>query len=79
MINETMAAKYFKDEDPIGKRILIQKIVPAKHELGADIPWQIVGVVADEKVGDLDNLSPASTSPSIRVQASARGWSSGRT
>jgi putative ABC transport system permease protein len=58
VINETMATKYFKDEDPIGKRILIQKIVPAKHELGADIPWQIVGVVADEKVGDLDDSSP---------------------
>jgi putative ABC transport system permease protein len=58
VINETMAAKYFKDEDPIGKRILIEKIIPSRHELGADIPWQIVGVVADEKVGDLDDSSP---------------------
>jgi putative ABC transport system permease protein len=58
VINETMAGKYFKNEDPIGKRVLIQKIVPAKHELGADVPWQVVGVVADEKVGDLDDSSP---------------------
>ncbi len=58
VINETMAKKFFKNEDPIGKRILIQKIVPAKHALGADVPWQIVGVVADEKVGDLDDSSP---------------------
>lgn len=58
VINETMANKYFKNEDPIGRRILIQQIVPAKHELGKDIPWQIVGVVADEKVGDLDDSSP---------------------
>jgi putative ABC transport system permease protein len=53
-----MAAKFFKNENPIGNRILIQKIVPAKHALGADVPWQIVGVVADEKVGDLDDSSP---------------------
>jgi putative ABC transport system permease protein len=58
VINETMAAKFFKNENPIGNRILIQKIVPAKHALGADVPWQIVGVVADEKVGDLDDSSP---------------------
>ncbi|MDQ2777095.1 MAG: hypothetical protein M3Y57_19570 [Acidobacteriota bacterium] len=32
--------------------------VATKHALGADVPWQIVGVVADEKVGDLDDSSP---------------------
>jgi putative ABC transport system permease protein len=36
----------------------VQQIVPAQHELGKDIPWEIVGVVADEKVGDLDDSSP---------------------
>ena len=78
VINETMAQKYFKDEDPIGKRILIQKIVPAKHELGADVPWQIVGVVADEKVGDLDDSSPGvyvpvDQSPSVGAGLVIRG------
>ncbi|HWF48568.1 MAG TPA: ABC transporter permease [Bryobacteraceae bacterium] len=58
VINQTMADKFFKNEDPIGKRILVQQIVPAQHELGKDIPWEIVGVVADEKVGDLDDSSP---------------------
>ena len=58
VINQTMANKFFKNEDPIGKRILIQKIVPARHELGADVPWQVVGIVADEKVDGLDDFSP---------------------
>jgi putative ABC transport system permease protein len=58
VINETMVKKYFKNEDPIGKRILIEQIIPAKHALGPEIPWQVVGVVADEKVGDLDDTSP---------------------
>jgi putative ABC transport system permease protein len=78
VINETMANKYFKNEDPIGKRILIQKIVPAKRELGADIPWQVVGVVADEKTGDLDDSSPGvyvptAQSPSVGAGLVIRG------
>ena len=55
VINETMARKYFPHEDPIGKRILIQEIVPGKTELGPEIPWEIVGVAKDEKVGNLDD------------------------
>ena len=50
-----MAKNTFQDEEPIGKRILIQEIVPGKTQLGPEIPWEVVGVVADEKVGNLDN------------------------
>ncbi len=55
VINETMARKYFSGEEPIGKRILIQEIAPGKAVLGAEIPWEIVGVTKDEKVGNLDD------------------------
>ena len=58
VINETMARKYFPKEDPLGKRILIQEIVPGKTQLGDEIPWEVVGVVADELVsspGDRDD------------------------
>jgi putative ABC transport system permease protein len=51
VINETMAKKYFKGEDPIGKRILIPQLVFGKVGRGPEIPWQVVGVVKDEKVG----------------------------
>src|SRR5947209_5814451 len=51
VINETMAKTYFKGEDPIGKRILMRQLVFGKAERGPDIPWQVVGVVKDEKVG----------------------------
>ena len=47
--------KYFPNEDPIGKRILVQEIVPGKAQLGPEIPWEIVGVVKDEKVGNVDD------------------------
>jgi len=45
-----MAKTYFKDEDPIGKHILISELVFGKRARGREIPWQIVGVVKDEKV-----------------------------
>jgi putative ABC transport system permease protein len=51
VINETMAKKYFKGEDPIGKRTLIRQLVFGKAARGPEIPWQVVGVVKDEKVG----------------------------
>ena len=55
VINETMARKYFPKEDPIGKRILVQEIVPGKTRLGPEVPWEIVGVMADETVSSLDD------------------------
>jgi putative ABC transport system permease protein len=55
VINETMEKKYFKDEDPLGQRILVQDISFGKAELGPEIPWEVVGVIADEKVNGLDD------------------------
>jgi putative ABC transport system permease protein len=55
VINETMARKYLPKQDPIGKRILIQQIVPGKTQLGPEIAWEVVGVVADERVVALDD------------------------
>ena len=54
VINETMARKYLPNQNPIGKRILIQQIVPGKTQLGPEIAWEVVGVVADERVTNLD-------------------------
>ncbi len=57
VINETMAKRNFKEENPIGKRILIQQIIPGQPALGPEIAWQVVGVVADEKAFSLDGTS----------------------
>jgi putative ABC transport system permease protein len=58
VIDESMEKQYFKQQDPIGKRILIQQLVPGKHEVGPEVPWQVVGVIADEKVNSLEKSSP---------------------
>ena len=55
VINDAMAKKFFADADPIGRRILVQEIVPGKTQLGDEIPWEIVGIVANEAVGGLDD------------------------
>jgi putative ABC transport system permease protein len=59
VINETLAKKEFSKVDPIGQRILVQEIVPGKAELGPEIPWEIVGVIADEKIDGLNDQRSA--------------------
>jgi putative ABC transport system permease protein len=54
VINQSMATRFFPDRDPIGQRLLIQEIVPGSPQLGPEIPWEIVGVIADERTSRLD-------------------------
>jgi putative ABC transport system permease protein len=55
VINERLAKRDFPNESPIGQRILIQEIIPGKTQLGSEIAWEVVGVIADEKVGGLND------------------------
>ncbi len=59
VINESMAKRYFKNEDPIGKRVLIQKLLYGQPGLGSEIAWEVIGIVSDEQTGSLgDRKSP---------------------
>jgi putative ABC transport system permease protein len=51
VINDRLAKRYFPDQEPLGQHILIQEIVPGKTALGNEISWEVVGVVASEKIG----------------------------
>ncbi len=58
LINETLAKREFPGESPIGRRILVREIVPGKTEFGPEIAWEIVGVIAGEKITGLgDEIS----------------------
>lgn len=57
VINETLAKRYFKEQDPIGQRMRMPQIVPDQPALGPEMPWQVVGVVADEKAWNLPDTS----------------------
>jgi putative ABC transport system permease protein len=53
VINNRFASTYFKDVEPVGQRILVQEIIPGKTQLGPEIPWEVVGVIDNEKLGGL--------------------------
>src|SRR5262245_47249764 len=68
VVSQAMVNRYFGGKDPIGERILIQEIVPGRPELGPEIPWEVVGVVADEQVDSLD--SPPSPGVYVAIEQS---------
>jgi putative ABC transport system permease protein len=78
VINHSMATRFFKDEEPIGKRVLVQEIVPGSPQLGPEIPWEIVGVFADERAAGLDGTTrpamyvPLEQSPSTAISMVVR-------
>jgi putative ABC transport system permease protein len=59
VLNERMVKRFFPNEEPVGQRLLIQKIVPGKTELGSDIAWEVVGVIGDEKIGGPEDVQSA--------------------
>jgi putative ABC transport system permease protein len=64
VINETLAKKYFPNQDPIGKRIQTGDPDPRS-------PWEaIIGVVGDVKYSGLD----AEPSPTLYVPYNEQGW-----
>jgi putative ABC transport system permease protein len=79
VINESMAQHYFKGENPLGQRILIQEILYGQPGLGPEIPWEVVGIVGDEQTGSLiDTKSPGvyvtfDQSPTTDVNMVLRG------
>jgi putative ABC transport system permease protein len=79
VINETFAKREFADVDPIGQRLLVQQIIPGQTGLGEEIGWEIVGVIADEKIGGLDDTGSGGMyvsyrqSPAYGMRLAVRG------
>jgi putative ABC transport system permease protein len=59
LINQTLARQEFGGTDAIGHRIAVPQIVPGKTEFGRPVPWEIVGVIADEKITGLGDTTSA--------------------
>ena len=79
VINETFAKREFADVNPIGQRLLVQQIIPGQTGLGEEIGWEIVGVIADEKIGGLDDTGSGGMyvsyrqSPNYGLRLAVRG------
>jgi predicted permease len=79
VINETFATREFAGADPVGQRMLVQRIIPGQTGLGEDVAWEIVGVIADEKIGGLDDTGSGGMyvsyrqSPTYNLSLAVRG------
>jgi putative ABC transport system permease protein len=54
VVNESFARRFFPSGNAIGQHLLIQQIIPGKRQVGPDIQWEIVGVIANEHANSLD-------------------------
>jgi putative ABC transport system permease protein len=52
VINETMARRYFPQEDAVGQHIVMQVTLPDTTE---EAVWEIVGIIADERLTPFDD------------------------
>ena len=58
VINEALANREFPDGNAIGQRIVAPEILPGRREFGRALDWEIVGVIAGEKINGLgDEIS----------------------
>jgi putative ABC transport system permease protein len=58
VVNEAFVKREFPNENPIGHRILAREVVAGRSEFGSPRAWEIVGVVAGERINGLgDEMS----------------------
>jgi putative ABC transport system permease protein len=79
VVNESFVRRYLPNRDPIGSRILVERILPSRRGLGPLTAWEIVGVVVDEKASGLENVTDVGAyasfaqSPVVGLGLVARG------
>jgi putative ABC transport system permease protein len=51
VINETMARQFFPNENPVGRHVLMDRRDVSLTQSGTGtVPWEVVGVIADERL-----------------------------
>jgi len=53
VVNETFVKRYFAPDEALGQRLTMEQWRMGSAKAGPPVPWEIVGVVADVKVGGL--------------------------
>ncbi len=71
VVNEYFVRKHFEKEDPIGRRLRMQSILPSQT-VGPEVTLEIIGVVADVKVASLSDTGE----PEIYVPYPQSPWPS---
>jgi putative ABC transport system permease protein len=57
VVNDSFVKRYYPNGDALGKRILVERILPSRRGLGPETAWEIVGVVVDEMGRGLENTT----------------------
>ncbi len=70
MINDAFAQRYFPKQDPVGKRIIVNRPILGKNSFGPDLRPEIVGVLGNVRFGDLT----AEVEPLIYVPQAQNVW-----
>ena len=55
VMNDTMAKKYFAGQNPVSQQIVMPEVRAGQNEFGPDQTWEVVGVIADEKIDALND------------------------
>lgn len=72
MVDENFVRKYFKNDDPLRHRIVIEQIIPGVQKLGPAVEWQVVGVFHTVQYGD----RPSDAFPVMYVPFAQSPWPS---
>jgi putative ABC transport system permease protein len=78
MVNENFVRRFFAGVDPLGKRLVVDQLIPGKAQMGPPLEWEIVGVFHNVRGGDLRNddqaeiYVPFEQSPWPRVSVAVR-------
>jgi putative ABC transport system permease protein len=64
VVSQAFVDRFLPNVDPIGQHALIEEIVPGQPKFGPEVPWEIVGVVSNERVARL-NVTDSSFSRGV--------------
>jgi putative ABC transport system permease protein len=74
IVNQTFVDRFLEGAEPIGKRIVIEQLIPGETRLGPPVEWEIVGVYRDVR-----NAGPRNDGfPEIDVPFLQSPWPSAR-
>jgi putative ABC transport system permease protein len=71
IVNEVFVRRYLPDEEPIGKKLLMQSLISGSKDVGPATAWEIVGVIANVRYKGLDEKRAV---PEIYVPLMQSPW-----
>ena len=55
LVNENFVRRFLTGTEPLGKRIIVEQLIPGVTKLGPPVEWEIVGVFHNVRGGNLRN------------------------